>query len=317
MVEFINSIPLWFRISLVAIVTLFACLSITNLYGVFEYKKAHTVTVNQSEKRRKNKNSINQVQRRLKGYSDLTEKFAFLLFTEAQRNEHLYYITRLDIRDETLNRRLTPEELRGKHIFILLLSCIGIPLIIVNRIFIFLPIFGIVDFIGYTKIFKGRIIDEDIIIDDYFLNLYLLIYSKLRQGSRARLSGVVQNYYELLKEENNDDRVNEVMIRLSKHILDLLSVEEDHRAIPKLKESYRSATIVNFCNVAQQSLNGVENDDNLLSFKMQLTDRKLKTMEKRQKRILASGNRAIMLIWAILFYFVAVGWYSKLPTGFF
>ena len=92
---------------------------------------------------------------------------------------------------------------------------------------------------------------------------------------------------------------------------------EDHIAVPKLRDSYKSATIINFCNVATQSLNGVDNFDNLLTFKMQLTDRKTNLMRKRQQKILAAGNRSIYAIWVILFIFIVVGWKSKLPTGLF
>ena len=107
------------------------------------------------------------------------------------------------------------------------------------------------------------------------------------------------------------------MLKLSRYLLNLLALYEDHVAIPKLREAYHSATIINFCNVATQSLNGVENADNLLSFKMQLVDRKTELMRKRQQKILQAGERSIYAIWIILFIFVIVGWYSKLPTGMF
>ena len=85
----------------------------------------------------------------------------------------------------------------------------------------------------------------------------------------------------------------------------------------KLRDIYHSATIINFCNIASQSLQGVDNFDNLMTFKLQLVDRKTVIMRKRQQQILASGERSIYAIWVILFIFVVVGWYSKLPTGFF
>ena len=84
-----------------------------------------------------------------------------------------------------------------------------------------------------------------------------------------------------------------------------------------LREVYHSATIINFCNVASQALQGIDNFDNLLTFKMQLVERKTNLMRKRQQAILRSGERSIYAIWVILIIFIAVGWYSKLPLGMF
>ena len=105
------------------------------------------------------------------------------------------------------------------------------------------------------------------------------------------------------------------MLKLAKYLLNLLSLYEDHVAVPKLKEIYHSATIINFCNVASQSLNGVENYDNLLTFKMQLVERKTELMRQRSAKLVRNGERSIYLIYLILFIFIIVGWYSKLPIG--
>ena len=107
------------------------------------------------------------------------------------------------------------------------------------------------------------------------------------------------------------------MLKFARYFLNLLAMYEDHQAVPKLRDIYHSATIINFCNIASQSLQGVDNFDNLMTFKLQLVDRKTVIMRKRQQQILASGERSIYAIWVILFIFVVVGWYSKLPTGFF
>ena len=80
---------------------------------------------------------------------------------------------------------------------------------------------------------------------------------------------------------------------------------------------YHSATIINFCNVATQALNGIENADNLLTFKMQLVERKTNLMRRNSQKILRKGERSIYAIWVILGIFIVVGWWSKLPKGFF
>lgn len=130
------------------------------------------------------------------------------------------------------------------------------------------------------------------------------------------MQGTVENYIATL-ESSKGTVESKVMLKFAKYFLNLLALYEDHVAVPKLREDYRSATIINFCNVATQSLNGVENFDNLITFKMQLVERRTNLMRERQKKILAQGERSIYLIWVILFIFIAVGWYSKLPTGMF
>lgn len=169
---------------------------------------------------------------------------------------------------------------------------------------------------SYQTVYKSKIADEDAIIDNYFIDLYLLLYSKLRQGSRARLQGTVENYINTL-ESSKATEESRIMLRFAKYFLNLLSLYEDHVAVPHLRDNYHSATIINFCNIATQSLNGVDNFDNLITFKMQLTERRAVLMRERQKKILAKGERSILAIWIILVIFIAVGWYSKLPTGMF
>lgn len=141
------------------------------------------------------------------------------------------------------------------------------------------------------------------------------MYSKLKMGSRARLQNVVESYIDTVQNES-DVKIRDTMAKLGRFMLNNLSQYEDHVAIPKLRERYKSATIINFCNVAGQALQGVDNADNLLTFKMQLIERKTIAMEKRSERIYMSGQRSIYLIWVILFFFVCVGWYSKLPTNY-
>ena len=124
----------------------------------------------------------------------------------------------------------------------------------------------------------------------------------------------MENYIDSIQQASSTDETR-VMLKLAKYLLNLLSLYEDHVAVPKLKEIYHSATIINFCNVASQSLNGIDNYDNLLTFKMQLVERKTELMRQRSAQLVRSGERSIYCIYIILFIFIIVGWYSKLPTG--
>lgn len=300
----------------VIIATLFAVYSILQVYGLFEYNSRKARTVTEIQKRRKESKNRSKELKRLALYDMSVRIFYSIFMSSSCRENHQYYIDRLDIRTTYLNRQLTPEELRGKYVLPMLLSIPFIPLGVFFPVVFIIPIVTIGMFFTYQSGLKTKISDEDSVIDDYFIDLYLLLYSKLRQGSRARLQGTVENYVDTL-ESSSMTSETKVMLKLAKYLLNLLSLYEDHVAIPKLRETYRSATIINFCNVASQSLNGVDNGDNLLSFKMQLVQRKTELMRKRQRKILASGERSIYLIWVILFIFIAVGWYSKLPTGMF
>lgn len=202
-----------------------------------------------------------------------------------------------------------------------------IPVILSVTCFIFMfkmtPLLALIPY-GYIiaeavmqdVIFSRRISDENAIIDDYFIDLYLLLFSKLRQGSRARLQSTLDNYYFSLDNQAETEELR-VMKKFVRHFLNLVALYEDHVAVMKIRELYPQATIINFCNIASQAMQGIDNYDSLISYKMQLIDRKRNIMRRKAEHLLAMGTRSIYLIWIILFIFIIVGWYSKLPTGFF
>lgn len=302
--------------TVIVLATIFAVYSILKLFGVFDITQTAMKANTAVETARKDNKSRKREQQKLKMFSTITEMFRGLLMNDLTYENHKYYIDRLDIRSETLGRLYTPEELRGKHAMPFVFSLVTIPLCIFIPWVLLIPVACFLYLISYQTKYKLLIQDEDEIIDNYFIDLYLLLYSKLKQGSRARLQGTVENYIDTLEGQASTE-VRDTMLKLSRYMLNLLALYEDHVAIPKLRDAYHSATIINFCNVATQSLNGIENSDNLLSFKMQLVERKTELMRKRQQKILRSGERSIYAIWVILIIFVVVGWVSKLPTGMF
>ena len=158
---------------------------------------------------------------------------------------------------------------------------------------------------------QRKINDEDEIIDLYFIDLYLLLYSKLRQGSKARLSSVVESYVDTLHTSNNAE-MKRVMLGLAEFLLNNLSMYPDHEAVPLLRERYKSATIVNFCNVASQALQGIDNADTLLTFKMALVEKKAQAMRKTAQKLRIKGERSIYLIYVLLFIFIGMSWASKI-----
>lgn len=299
---------------LVALLTIFVVYNILVSFGVFEFASMPRKTVNEIEVKRKQNKKRKREAWKLGIFSQSVEMFRGIFMSASTYENHKYYIQRLELRSEPLDRLLTPEEVRGKRVLPLLLSLLTIPLSLFFPVVLALPVLAFINLISYQTMYKAKIAEEDEIIDNYFIDLYLLLYSKLRQGSRARLQGTVENYISTL-ESSKDTRESQVLLKFAKYFLNLLALYEDHVAVPKLREDYHSATIINFCNVATQSLNGVDNFDNLVTFRMQLVERRTNLMRERQKKILASGERSIYLIWIILFIFIIVGWYSKLPTG--
>lgn len=302
--------------TIIVMCTIFTVVQILRLYGVFEINTKPRKVVSNIEDERKVRKKRRREQKLLNTYSSFANLFRGILLTPLTVENNQFYIDRLDIRTKYLGRRYTVEEYRGKHALPFGLSLVLIPLVVKIPFILIVPIVAFIYLVGYQTILKQEIQDEDEIIDNYFIDIYLLLFSKLRQGSRARLQTTLENYINTL-EGQALTKENEVMLKFARYFLNLLAMYEDHQAVPKLRDIYHSATIINFCNIASQSLQGVDNFDNLMTFKLQLVDRKTVIMRKRQQKILASGERSIYAIWLILFIFVVVGWYSKLPTGFF
>ena len=299
---------------ILVLATAAAVFFILQIFGVFEIMLTSQKVVSEIKSNRKIANQRKREKTKLQVYSTVTNMFRGILMSELQYEKHNYWIQRLEIRSDKLDRLYTPEELRGKYVAPILFSAVLIPLAFINILALAPLVFFIVKFILYPITYNTKIRDEDEIIDNYFIDLYLLLYSKLRQGSRARLQGTVENYIDTLQDTNTVE-VKNVMLKLARYLLNLLSLYEDHVAVPKLKEIFHSATIINFCNVATQSLNGVENFDNLLTFKMQLVERKTELMRERSQAIVRKGEMSIYAIYIILFIFIIIGWYSKLPQG--
>lgn len=296
--------------------TIFAVYNILKLYGVFEFSVRPRQTVNEIEEKRKFNKKRKTETKKLGLYTASVDLFRGIFMTDLTYEKHKYYIQRLELRSDPLDRLLTPEEVRGQRVFPFFISLIFIPLGLFFPAVLLVPLGFLANLLTYQTVYKMKIADEDDIIDNEFINLYLLMYSKLKQGSRARLQGTVENYINTLESSKSTEE-SKVMLKFSRYFLNLLALYEDHVAVPHLRDVYHSATIINFCNVATQSLNGIENFDNLLTFKMQLTERQTNQMRKRQQEILRKGERSIYAIWVILIIFIAVGWVSKMPTGMF
>lgn len=298
------------------VLTIFACYMILSLMGVFERSVGVgkvTDVVKEAEKFNKKRDAEKL---KLAMYAYFPKALSGLLMPDSVREKHKYMIERLELKSEILNRLLTPEELRGKYFVFVVLGILVIPFSFFHVGALALTAVGFIIFGGYSFIYIKKIEDEDEVIDTYFIDIYLLMYSKLRAGSKARIQTVVESYIDTLQVASNLE-MKGVMLKFSKFFLNNLALYEDHKAVPILRERYRSSTIVNFCNVAAQALQGIDNADTLLTFKQDLIRKKSDTMRKKSQMLITKGERAIYLIYVILFIFIGVGWYSKIPKGFF
>lgn len=301
---------------IIGILLTFAVVQILRLFGVFETStgakgvKADADAEKTKQSRRRREISKLQI------YAGITDMVQDFVMSKEQHDELKFMIDRLEIRSEILDRNLTPSELKGRQLLWLVAALVCVPIGVFFTIFwVAAAVFGFIYFSSNARL-RQRIQDEDEIINLYFIDLYLLMYSKLKQGSKARLQKVVESYIDTLSVSANIE-AQKVMTKFAKFFVNNLTMYEDHVAVPMLRERYRSATIVNFCNIASQALQGIDNGDNLLTLKQELVRRKTDMMKTKAEKLRIKGERSIMLIYVILFIFIGVGWYSKLPMDFF
>ncbi|WP_410068765.1 hypothetical protein [Ruminococcus sp.] len=301
---------------LIFVGTLVAVYLILLYFGVFESSKGVSKANAIADEENKQRKIRNREKNKLATFAALADAFHGIVLPKMAYEKHKDIINRLEIRSEILGRNLTPEELKGKFMLCLFGALICLIFGFFFKLMWAVGAVLLIVYFAYIPYYKQKIQDEDDIIDTYFIDLYLLMYSKLRLGSKARLQTVVESYIDTLQIAS-DPIMKETMMKFAKFFLNNLTMYEDHEAIPHLRERYHSATIVNFCNVATQALQGIDNGDALLTFKVELTRRKTDIMKKNAEKLRLWGERSIYLIYIILFILIGVGWYSKLPTDFF
>lgn len=310
-ISFLSDImPLLYVI--LGVCTLFIAYMILKYFGVMEVLGVNIDRSSEVIKKEKSDNKKREREKtRLEIYTQATNMFRGILLPPAKEADYKYYLGRLKYRSEVLNRSITPEEFVGKKFLLLCLGLIILPLGIFFTPAYILGALLVLYFFIKPILMQRKISDEDEIIDLYFIDLYLLLYSKLRQGSKARLSSVVESYVDTLHTSNNAE-MKRVMLGLAEFLLNNLSMYPDHEAVPLLRERYKSATIVNFCNVASQALQGIDNADTLLTFKMALVEKKAQAMRKTAQKLRIKGERSIYLIYVLLFIFIGMSWASKI-----
>lgn len=153
---------------------------------------------------------------------------------------------------------------------------------------------------------------EDKEIERDFPDLFLLLYSRLINGAHIRLAPTLNDYLTSLDALHNQQDKKSIR----KLVMDLRNNIEiygdDSMAVRQLREKYRGAMVVNFCNLAVQALSGVDNKDKLTAFKSELSQRQLEAMKLEAQKRVEKGQRVIMLVFVILGEFIVLSWMAKL-----
>ena len=217
-------------------------------------------------------------------------------------------------------RLLNYKEHRGKYIEVLffgiVFSLLGVVFSMSRAVktlgilFILFGVFNILHFFLYLPISRLKISDEDALIDKHFLDLYLLLYSALRRGSSGHLQPELESYMHTLSTSNS--KVYKTMLNFATYFCNNVILYGDFEALTRLQQRYTSATVVNFCNIAAQALNGVENKETLLSFKISLVNKRKEAMVALSNKLQKKSEIAIYLIYAILFLLIGVTFWSIL-----
>jgi hypothetical protein len=226
-----------------------------------------------------------------------------------------YLLNRCTRPIKSINRRMKAVELLGllKGIqFIIVLACIyGLvltyktPFIIGAVLAFFIP--G-----GIKTMLQGIVKAQDIELENDFPDLYLLLYCKLTAGVNAHIADTLNSYITNMNALYEPDQ-HVVIRRFVQDLRNQIEVLGDEgTALSKVRENYRSALIVNFCNLACQSLRGVDTKDKLLAFKVELNEKQKELMTREAAARVERGRRSIMLIYAILAEFVCVSWAAKI-----
>lgn len=235
---------------------------------------------------------------------------------ETTLNDTNYRINRLRLKIDVLERNIKAKELLGllKSIQLIGIFCSILALLLTKNV---MSLGGLLLYLApstFNVFADTKINDEDIELEKDFPDLFLLLHVRLLKGSKTRLSPTLDDYIKSLDAMYKGK--SHLVIR--NFVIDLRNNIEiygdDSIAVYKLRDMYRSSMVVNFCNLATQSLKGVDNKDKLLAFKIELTQQKQEDMKLRAKKLVDKGRKSIIVIYIILGEFVVLSWLAKLGT---
>lgn len=233
--------------------------------------------------------------------------------TEDKLVRYKYNIMRSRQNFKLLGRAIKPMELIGlfKVVKFIGLFCTILSLTLTKNPFSFIFTIGVFIEPIYLFFIEGNIVAEDKEIEEDFPDLFLLLYSRLLKGAQVRLAPTLDEYLKSIDVVHGEESHKAIRYFVQDLRNNIEIYGDDSMALHKMREYYKSAMLVNFFNLAIQSLRGVNNSDKLLGFKMELTQKRLEAMTEKAKKLVLKGQRAIWAIMIILFQFVILSWAAK------
>lgn len=217
-----------------------------------------------------------------------------------------------------IERNITPTELIGVFKIIKFIFCfLGVFLTVITGFKIFVILFAVLFInLAFSLVMEYKVIDEDTEIEKDFPDLFMLLYSRLVRGTQVRLAPTLDEYIKSIDVIYGESSHKAMRIFVTELRKNIEIYGDDSMAVHKMRDMYKSAMLVNFFNLAIQSLRGVDNKDKLLAFKMELSQKKLDTMTDKANKMVEKGQKAVLLIFIILAQFVILSWVAKAGLSF-
>ncbi len=155
-----------------------------------------------------------------------------------------------------------------------------------------------------------QVLASDKALEEDFPDLYLFLCPTLLRGSDGHISVVLGEF--LASFDDSGIVKHKDIVNLVQRLQNLISIYgSELEAVRHLRDYYRTPVVINFVNLAIQSLNGVNNSQKILAYKQELCQKNLELMEAKGNALVEKGSRVIWLIFVILVQFIVLSWLAK------
>lgn len=233
--------------------------------------------------------------------------------SEMRLNKYKYNISRGRLKIKILDRNISAIELIG---LFKIMKFMGVFLsillfIITHNVLVFIGLLVLcIEFI-FNSYIEAVIVAEDQEIEEDFPDLFLLLYSRLLKGAQVRLAPTLDEYLKSIDVIHGEES-HKAMRNFVQDLRNNIEIYgDDSMAIHRMRDMYKSAMLVNFFNLAIQSLRGVNNSDKLLSFKIELSQKRIQAMTEKARKLVEKGQKVIWAIFIILGQFIVLSWVAK------
>lgn len=232
--------------------------------------------------------------------------------TERERRDIEYYISRLGLEYKSLGREIHWAELVG--VWKVLGICIGVlgcllAVLTWQVMYMVLGICGLAVKPYILMRLEGQVIKRDQELEKEFPDIYLVLVTRLKRGVNGSLAPTLDEY---IKGARKSEKTTEGTLFVKRLRVAIELYGDEALALAKLRETYKSAMLVNFFNLAIQALKGIENEIRLETYGFELSQKQMQAMEARADLMYAKVSRAIWLVFVILAQIVIVTWAAKI-----